>query len=39
VDRYNPAPADDLEIGEVSLPELVGCCGLVLERLGRLDDV
>src|SRR6476620_8409862 len=32
-----PAPARDLEIGEVSLPELVGRRGLVLERLGRFD--
>ena len=27
-----PAPARDLEIGEVSLPELVGGRGLVLEH-------
>ena len=33
-----PAPARDLEISEVSLPELVGRRGLVLERLGRFDD-
>jgi hypothetical protein len=33
-----PAPADDLEVGEVGLPELIGRRGLVLERLGRLDD-
>ena len=33
-----PAPARDLEIGEVSLSELVGRRGLVLERLGRFDD-
>ena len=33
-----PAPARDLEIGEVSLPELVGGRGLVLELLGRFDD-
>ena len=33
-----PAPARDLEIGEVGLPELVGRRGLVLERLGRFDD-
>ena len=30
-----PAPARDLEIGEVGLPELVGRRGLVLEFLGR----
>ena len=33
-----PAPARDLEIGEVSLSELVGRRGLVLERLGRFDN-
>ena len=33
-----PAPARDLEIGEVGLPELVGRRGLVLELLGRFDD-
>src|SRR4029077_4088525 len=33
-----PTPARDLEIGEVSLPELVGRRGLVLEFLGRFDD-
>ena len=33
-----PAPARDLEIGEVSLPELVGRRGLVLKLLGRFDD-
>src|SRR3954454_4234305 len=33
-----PAPADDLEAGEVGLPQLVGRRGLVLELLGRLDD-
>ncbi len=33
-----PAPARDLEIGEVGLPELVGRRGLVLEFLGRFDD-
>ena len=33
-----PAPAGDLEIGEVGLPELVGRRGLVLELVGRLDD-
>src|SRR4051794_6163922 len=33
-----PAPADDLEVGEVGLPQLVGRRGLVLELLGRLDD-
>ena len=33
-----PAPADDLEVGEVGLPQLVGRRGLVLDRLGRLAD-
>ena len=33
-----PAPARDLEIGEVGLPELVGRRGFVLELFGRLDD-
>ena len=33
-----PAPACDLEIGEVGLPELVGRRCLVLKFLGRFDD-
>ena len=33
--QIEPAPADDLEIGEVGLPELVGGGGLVLELVGR----
>ena len=33
-----PTPAGDLEVGEVGLPELVGRRGLVLERVGCLDD-
>jgi hypothetical protein len=33
-----PAPARDLEVGEVGLPELVGRRGLMFERLDRLDD-
>jgi hypothetical protein len=32
--QIEPAPADDLEIGEVGLPELVGRRGLVLELIG-----
>ena len=32
-----PAPASDLEIGEVGLPELVDGSGLVLELVRRLD--
>jgi hypothetical protein len=35
---YLTAPANDLEIGEVGLPELVGRRGLVLERVRRFDD-
>ena len=33
-----PAPADDLEIGEIGLPELIGRSRLVLELVGGLDD-
>jgi len=33
-----PALADDLEVGEVSLPQLVRCRGFVLELIRRLDD-
>ena len=33
-----PAPADDLEISEVGLPELVGRRRLVPELVGGLDD-
>ena len=29
-----PAPADHLEISEIGLPQLVGCGGLVFERVG-----
>ena len=36
--QIEPAPADDLQIGEVGLPELVGRRGLVLELVGRLHD-
>ena len=36
--QIEPAPADDLEVGEVGLPELVRRRGLVLELVGRLDD-
>ena len=36
--QIQPAPADDLEVGKVGLPELVRSCGLVLERIGGLDD-
>ena len=32
-----PAPAGDLEVGEVGLPELVDRGGLVLELVRRLD--
>lgn len=33
-----PAPARNLEVGKVGLPELVGRGGLVLERLGCFGD-
>ena len=33
-----PAPADDLQVSEVRLPELVGSHGLVLELRRDLDD-
>ncbi len=37
IDRQvEPSPADDLEIGEVGLPELVGRRRLVLELVGGL---
>src|SRR5271157_5366509 len=29
--QIEPAPADDLEVGKVGLPKLVGCCRLVRE--------
>jgi hypothetical protein len=32
------APADDLEIGEVGLPELIGRSRLIFERIGCFDD-
>ena len=32
-------PADDLEIGEVRLPKLVGCRRLVLELVGGLHSM
>ncbi len=32
-----PTPADHLQIGEVRLPELVGCGGLVPELVGGFD--
>ena len=37
MDKVEPAPADHLQISEIGLPQLVGCAGLVFERLGRLD--
>ena len=33
--EIEPAPADHLQIGEVGLPELVGCSRLLLELIGR----
>src|SRR5271170_1565228 len=35
--QIKPAPADDLEVGEVGLPELIGCGSLILEFVGCLD--
>src|ERR1051325_4910476 len=35
--QEKPTPADHLQIGEVGLPQLIGCRGLVLERIGGLD--
>jgi hypothetical protein len=36
--QVEPAPANDLQIGEVGLPQLIGRRRLVLELIGRLDD-
>lgn len=36
--QIEPTPADDLQICEVGLPELVGRCRLVMEFVGGLDD-
>jgi hypothetical protein len=36
--QIEPTPADDLEVSEVGLPELVRRCCLLLELVGRLDD-
>ena len=36
--QVHPAPADDLEVGEVGLPHLVGRTGLVGKLAGCLDD-
>ena len=36
--QIEPTPANDLEVCEVGLPELVGGRGLVLELVGGLDD-
>ena len=33
--EIEPAPTDDLEVGEVDLPQLIGSDGLVLERICR----
>ena len=35
--EIKPAPANDLEIGEVRLPQLVDGRGFVFELVGRLD--
>jgi len=36
--EIEPAPANDFEIGEVRLPQLIDGCGLVFELAGGLDD-
>jgi hypothetical protein len=36
--QIEPAPADDLEIGEVGLLQLIGCRGLVGELVRCLHD-
>ena len=36
--EIEPAPANDLQICEVSLPKLVDGCGFVSEPTGSLDD-
>ena len=35
--QVNPAPADDLEVGEVGLPHLVPARGFGMEGIGCLD--
>ena len=37
VEETEPAPTDDLEVGEVCLPQPIGPDGLVLERVGGFD--
>ena len=36
--KIEPTLADNHEIGEVSLPQRVGCGGSVMERIGDRDD-
>ena len=36
--HLSPAPADDAEVGEVRLPQLIDGCGVVLELIRSLDD-
>ena len=35
--QIEPTPPDHTQISEIGLPELIGCGGLVLERVGGLD--
>src|SRR3954464_1852792 len=35
--QVEPTPADDFQISEIGLPQLIGCGGLVLELIGSLD--
>ena len=36
--QLEPAPADDLEVGEVGLPKLVGRGGRIGEAIGRFHQ-
>jgi len=36
--QVEPAPTNDLDVGEVRLPHLVDGCGLIPEFIRRLDD-
>ena len=36
--EVEPSPTDDLQVGEVGLPKLIGCRGFGVELIGGLDD-
>ena len=36
--QVKPAPADDFQVGKISLPHLVWRCGFVFELIRGLDD-